>query len=131
MTGSLSILWWKGAIKGIAEYCYPHPKGWTFKELLKDAPLDKLNVSAITGAFASKLKETPTCMTAWNDTSSSWHVTAPIDWKELGRLFVFSLITPPDFHLFMKYIVHRGLFVRSFMPESDGYDRCRCCHAAR
>ena len=130
-SGAKPVLRWRGAIKGVAEYCYPHPQGWTFKELLKETPLDRITVSAITGAFASKVKATPTCKAAWNNAASSWHVKTPIDWEELGKLFAFSLITPPDFHLFMKYIVHRGLFVRSFMPEEDGYDRCRCCHAAK
>ena len=31
----------------------------------------------------------------------------------------------------MKYSVHRRLHVRSFMPEDDGYNKCRCCHAAK
>ena len=73
----------------------------------------------------------PTCKKAWVDRASSWHVNVAIDWAALGQIFRSRLLTPVDFQSFFKFIIHRRLYVRSFMPEEDGYNKCRCCHSAR
>ena len=125
------VLFWKGGIKGVAEFIFPHPKGWTFKEFRREIPLDKIQVKHTTGALAEKDVVEPTCKKAWSDVTSSWHVKATIDWDAFGSIFKSKLLTPLDFHTFFKYLVHRRLYVRSFMPEEDGYNKCRCCHAVR
>ena len=125
------VLYWKGAIKGIAEFSFPHPRGWTIKELYNEIPLDKIQVKHTTGALALVDTAEPTCKTAWTNTSSSWHVKVSIDWDAFGSIFRSQLLTNSDFQTYYKYIVHRRLYVRSFMPEEDGYNRCRCCHSAK
>ena len=29
-SGARPVLWWKGGIKGVTEFSYPHPRGWTY-----------------------------------------------------------------------------------------------------
>ena len=53
------IIRWKGVAKGIAEFSFPHPKGWTFKELLKEVPIDRLDVRMLTGAFSKEFRGEP------------------------------------------------------------------------
>ena len=125
------ILYWGGAVKGIAEYSYPHPRGWTFKEMCKEIPLDKIQVKDTTTALAAASQAEPTCKTAWTNRHSSWHVNVDVDWSEFGSIFQSRLLTNSDFQTYFKYIVHRRLYVRAFMPEEDGYNRCRCCHSAK
>ena len=118
-------------MKGVAEYTYPHPSGWTLKELDSELPLDALTVSALTKAFVNKLSVEPTCMEAWTDITSSWHVNCKIDWDQFGELFTCPLATNKDLHLFFKHILHRRLIVRAFFPTDDGYNKCRCCNMTR
>ena len=125
------VLYWKGAVKGIAEFLFPHPRGWTFKEMCKEIPLDKIQVKHTTGALAAADVAEPTCKTAWVNKHSSWHVNTAIDWDAFSSIFRSQLLTNSDFQTYYKYIVHRRLYVRSFMPEADGYNRCRCCDSAK
>ena len=125
------ILYWRGAVKGIAEYLFPHPRGWTFKEFRDEIPLDKIRVAHTTGALASADVAEPKCKAAWVNRSSSWHVKVGVDWNEFGNIFRSKLLTNLDYQTYFKYIVHRRLYVRAFMPEEDGYNRCRCCHSAK
>ena len=131
-SGARPVLWWKGGIKGVAEFSYPHPRGWTYAQLDKIMDLDRMTVSVLTGAFSAIGKAIePTCMTSWNKITSSWHITQAIDWEAFGQLFQNALATTKDLNLFLIHIVHRRIVMRSFMPMQDGYNKCRCCHAAK
>ena len=119
------VMWWGGGVKGVAEYSYPHPKGWTFQEVEGAIPLDKLTVKQLTAALGRRYLEEPRCVENWHDPKSSWSYQVKIDWASYARTYAGRLLTNKDVHLHFKYILHRRLVVRSYLPAENGSRRCR------
>ena len=100
------MLWWGKGVTSPAEYSHPHPWGWTIKGA-GGAPLHKVTVSHnITNVLRRKRCTTPRCIQAWTNTSSSWHVTADIDWTRYARTYSHPLTTTRDVHTHFKHILH-------------------------
>ena len=125
-----SVRMWHG-VNGVASLSYPHPISWTFAEVESGTPLHQLEVRDLTRAISLRDEDTPSCIHAWNDIYSSWHITAQVDWEEYGRSYGGRLATNKDNWPHFKYILHRKLVLRCFCPSESGSDRCRCCGRAR
>ena len=125
--GAMPILWWKLGVKGVAEFLYPHPSGWTYNEAQDTTALDDFTVKKLTQAFIHD-NEQPKCISSWSNKKSSWHLNINIDWLAYGRLFQNKLATTKDVNLFLIHIIYRRLVVRAHAPEEDGYSLCRCCN---
>ena len=112
-----NVVWWNRGILGIAESFYPHPDNWTIGS--SNLPLHKLDVHALTQAI-SPYNILPTCITAWEARLGE------LPWKEIGKLYRNSLLTPSDWKTHFKNILHRALYTRS--KRNDDTSRlCRCC----
>ena len=117
-----SVLWWHG-VAGIAETTYPHPNGWTFKELETPTPLHKIRIRHLTIAFRNAITVTPACWRAWE---------VALGESELPRHLVYQRLYHPaltsrDRKNNMR-IINRSLRTRYW---DDRGAACRLCGAGQ
>ena len=103
------LLRWDGAIVGIAESTYPHPKGWTLADLPTPVPLDKTRTRHLTAACRRGLTCEPSCQALWEARLDS----GELPWHLIYALFASPLLTNPD-QKNASRIVNRSLYSRTW-----------------
>jgi hypothetical protein len=57
------VVRWKGRVMGIAMHTFSHPKEWRLTGA--DAPLEKMDVKALTRVIGAAHRTEPSCLRAW------------------------------------------------------------------
>ena len=115
------VLWWDGGVKGIAEFTFPHPKGWTYEGSALGTTFEHMSIRRLTAIFRNKTTHPPNCIKAW---SLALHFPSP--WTEIWRRFTNPILTPRDSKNQLT-IIHRRLFTRNHDKAAPS-NRCRCCN---
>jgi len=118
------VLWWDGGVKGIAEFSFPHPRGWTYEGSPLGTTLEHMTIKRLTALFRQAITSPPNCIAAWELALGS-----PSPWNEIWRRTSNPIITPRDCKCQLT-VIHRRIFTRNHNALAPT-NLCRCCNRYR
>ena len=113
-----TALIWDGGPVGVAEACYPHPRGWRLKGAPPDSTLERMTVRLLTKLFRSGDEAEPSCIKTWQELYPGVRI------PQVLACFANPLITPRDFKCFHR-IINRSIATRNVTGAPDVM--CRLC----
>ena len=112
-------LMWDGGPVGVAEVCYPHPKGWMLKGAKEGSTLEGMTVRVLTALLRKPFESEPSCFEAWIK------ALGPCDPQAIAARVCSPLLTPRDFKSWYR-IFNRNLYTRNI--SRGPHSACRLCN---
>ena len=122
-----TVVKWGEGVLGVAEFQYPHPKGWTILGASDGITIDMATVRNLTAIYRTQALKTkaPTCVSKWTERFRP-NPLSSLPFGAIANVYRNAFLTPKDYHSHFKNILHRRLKVRSYAPH-NGSTQCRCC----
>ena len=78
-------------------------------------------MKSLTNIFTSLKQIQPSCIAAWEK------LLGPVRWEAVAVKYYSKILSPRDWALHFKLILHRALFTRTINPKAPS-NSCRCCY---
>jgi hypothetical protein len=110
-------IWGDGVNEMQAEASFPLPQEWTFRH--SQTPIDRHTVKSLTELFALQQRVTPSCVSRWEE------ILGTVKWEQVQSRYSNAFLTPKDWILHFRHILHRGFYTKVKQRLQD--TSCRLC----
>jgi hypothetical protein len=86
-------------------------------------PLDQLTVRHLTRMFSARKRKFPSALEVWRKRLN----LRDHKWMEIAARCTTTFLTPRDFHMHFKYVIHRALVMRERGINPACGSMCRMC----